>query len=149
LTPALTISSRIAATLVARRPLTIFAEIGTQPAWQIADKGNRFASVIESPHQGKHGLRAPQLVRCVTAGDDQRVKIIRGDPPDRAVDRHRPVAFLPRNRLVIQTGHGYRDVLFAQTVQRVQQLHVLELISSEKQDAAPRKHHGMDSMPGR
>ena len=34
-TPALTMSSRIAATLVARRPLTIFAEIGTQPAWQI------------------------------------------------------------------------------------------------------------------
>ena len=33
--PALTMSSRIAATLVARRPLRIFAEIGTQPAWQM------------------------------------------------------------------------------------------------------------------
>ena len=61
-TPALTMSSRIAATLVARRPLTIFAEIGTQPAWR---KGNRLARVIEGPHQGKHGLRSPQRVRCV------------------------------------------------------------------------------------
>ena len=115
----------------------------------MADKGNRLASLIESPHQGKHGLRAPQLVRCVPAGDDQRVKIIRGDLPDRAVDRHRPVTLLPRNRLVIQTGHGHRDVLFAQTVQRVQQLHVLKLISGQKEDAASRKHHGTDSMPGR
>jgi hypothetical protein len=35
LAPALTMSSRIAATLVACRPLRIFAEIGTQPAWQM------------------------------------------------------------------------------------------------------------------
>ena len=33
--PALTMSSRIAPTLVARRPLRIRAEIGTQPAWQM------------------------------------------------------------------------------------------------------------------
>ena len=37
--PALIMSSRIAATLVARRPLRIFAEIGTQPAWQMNATG--------------------------------------------------------------------------------------------------------------
>jgi hypothetical protein len=34
-TPALTMSSRIASTLVALRPLRMPAEIGTQPAWQM------------------------------------------------------------------------------------------------------------------
>jgi Putative DNA-binding HTH domain len=34
-TPAFSMSSRIALKLVARRPLSIFAEIGTQPAWQM------------------------------------------------------------------------------------------------------------------
>ena len=42
--PALTMSSRMAATLVARRPLMILAEIGTQPAWQMKAIGLRASS---------------------------------------------------------------------------------------------------------
>jgi hypothetical protein len=37
-------SSRIAAALVARRPLTIFAETGTRPAWQMKAIGFRSSS---------------------------------------------------------------------------------------------------------
>src|SRR5262249_52430456 len=42
--PALTMSSLMAATLVARRPLSILAEIGTQPAWQMNAIGLRASS---------------------------------------------------------------------------------------------------------
>ena len=39
MTPAFSMSSLIARTLVARLPLRIFAEIGTQPAWQMNATG--------------------------------------------------------------------------------------------------------------
>ena len=38
-TPAFTMSSRMASTLVARLPLRIWAEMGTQPAWQMKAMG--------------------------------------------------------------------------------------------------------------
>ena len=62
---------------------------------------------------------------------------------ERTLGRVRACCLASRRR-ADQPGH----VFFAQTVQRVQQLHVLQLISGEKEDAASRKHQGMDSMPG-
>src|SRR5216110_684023 len=65
--PALTMSSRIAPTLVARRR-------DRNPAG-VADEGDRLARAVERPHQIQHGFRAAQLVRCVAARDDQGVEV--------------------------------------------------------------------------
>ena len=113
----------------------------------MADERDRLPRVIEGPHQAEHGFRAPQFIGRITARDDKRVEISRGNLVDGGVDRHRPVAFLARHRLVIKARDGHCDVLLAQAVKRIQQLHVLELISREQEDFPICKHHGTDLTP--
>jgi hypothetical protein len=50
--------------------------------------------------------------------------------------------------MIIQAGHGHRDPLLSQPVQRVQQLHVLEVVGGQKQNPALREHHETDDTPG-
>ena len=68
--PASTMSSRIAPTLVARRPLRIRAEIGTQPAWQMkaiglfASSNARTRSSTVSERRSLSGAKPPGMTRA-------------------------------------------------------------------------------------
>jgi hypothetical protein len=50
--------------------------------------------------------------------------------------------------MIIQPGHGYRDILLGQPVERVQQFHVLEVVGGQEQNPALCKHHETDNTPG-
>ena len=69
-TPAFTMSSRIAPTLVARRPLTIRAEMGTQPAWQMNAMGlsavskARTSASTASERRSLSGANPPGMTRA-------------------------------------------------------------------------------------
>src|SRR5215510_9867225 len=60
------------------------------------------------------------------------------------IDGHRPVALLPPQGMIIQAGHGYRDPLLGQPVERVQQFHVLEVVRGQEQNPTLCKHHETD-----
>ena len=68
--PALTMSSRIAPTLVARRPTRIRAEIGTQPAWQMkaiglpAPSNARTRSSTACERRSLSGANPPGMTRA-------------------------------------------------------------------------------------
>src|SRR6266542_1770171 len=114
----------------------------------MADEGDRLVGGIEGLYQGRYGPGAPQLVGGIAARDDEGIEIVRRDPLDGGVDRHRPVALLARHGLVIEAGHSHRHVLLAEAVERVQQFHVLELISGEEEHFPSCESHGIDPMPG-
>jgi len=76
------------------------------------------------------------------------LEVARGDLADRGVHRDRPVPLLPAHRVIVETGHGHRDALFGQPVQRVQQLHVLEVIGGQHEDPALGELHGTDLTRG-
>ena len=146
-TPALTMSSRIAPTLVARRPLRIFAEIGTQPAWQMNAIGLSATSNARTRSSTAYG--APQLVRGVTARDNQGGEIRLGDLVDGGVDRERPVALLAAHRTGVQAGHGDLDAFLGQAVERIEQLRVLEVVSRQYQHLHLRVRHSAERTPAR
>src|SRR5258706_16251281 len=51
------------------------------------------------------------------------------------------MTFLAGHRLVVEAGHRDRDVLLCQAVQRIKELHVLELIGGQEQDPSPGIRH--------
>ena len=82
--PALRRSSAIAGTEVTRRPATIPAETGTQPAWQM--KRDRLVLLVKAADQRLDALVGAQLVGAEAAGDHQQVQIVGNAgrrPPDR------------------------------------------------------------------
>jgi hypothetical protein len=84
------------------------------------------------------------LVRCVSARDDDGVEIGCGYPVDGRVDGDWPVALLASDWLVIEARDGHHRLRLAQAVERVEQFHVLEVISREEECLPSGERHGSD-----
>src|SRR6478672_1326293 len=111
---------------------------------RVADEGDRLVRAVERPYQVQHGLRAPQLVRRKSARDDQGVELTLRHLLHGGVHRHRPVALLSVYRVVVESRHGHLDVLLGQPVQRIQQLHVFEVVRGQDENGALRESHVSD-----
>ena len=105
-TPAFSISSRMAFTLVARFPLRMRAEIGTHPA--VADERHGLAGLVDLPSQSQHGLRPSQLVGGEPARDHKSRAVGCAHVPNVRIDRH-GIPALALIRPVAEPGdHGRR-----------------------------------------
>jgi hypothetical protein len=99
----------------------------------VADERDRLARGVKRLHQLEHPLRPAQHVGGESAGNDQRVVLLLGDLVDGGLDLDWAVALLAGDRFIVQSGHGHRDVLLAESVDRVEQFHVLEQGSGKNQ----------------
>jgi hypothetical protein len=127
-TPALTMSSRMAAILVARRPLRMPAEMGTQPAWQMKAMGLasrskvRIRSRMWSWRRSLSGAYPPGITRTSKPAALTAAVAASGSTG--------PWPFLP-DWLSVEAGEGDLDLLLTRTVERVEQLHVLEVVGGQ------------------
>ena len=135
-TPALTMSSRIAPTLVARRPFKIPAEIGTHPAWHM--KATGFSGGVEGADEVENRLVPAELVGREAPWHDQSVEVAFCHLLDGCVHQDRPVALLPGDRRTVDTGEDDLHAFFSQPVERIEELHVLEQICGEDEDTSIR-----------
>ena len=139
-------SSRIAPTLVARRPLTIRAEMGTQPAWQMNAMGlpavskPRTKSSTASERRSLSGAKPPGMTRASKSAADTSSTVVS--------TASGPYPFLPVHRLAVQARHRHRRAFLPQAVQRVEQLHVLEEVGREDEHGLVRQRHGPTLQPG-
>src|SRR5438128_3788733 len=113
----------------------------------MADRRDRLPRLIELLHELDHPPVGAQVIRRLTAGDEQGVVVLRLDLIDRFLDLHLLLALVA---LQLLTGLHTDDVdlvaLLLQPVVRNAELRVLETLSQDASDS-----HGHSSMvlPGR
>jgi hypothetical protein len=106
----------------------------------VADEGDGLGVAIEAPHQVEDVVVSAQLVGGVAAGDHERVVVLGMHVVGRSVDLDRSVPLLAGHGPTGQAGDGDVELLLAQSVERVQQLHVLEFVGGEDEHSGLASH---------